>query len=703
MTRSRAARALVALAAVLVVATTASAYAWRALFDSDQFADRASAALQDPTVRDALAERVTDDLVLGAQPDLLAGRPIIASAVAGVVGGEAFASLFRRGVRDVHRAVFRADEDTVTLTVVDLGIVLAAALRRLDPELAAAVEADERVEVLDRDIGAVTGDLARLADRVRWLTFVLLALTLLAVAGALALGEDRRRTATQLGFALVAAGVFVVAAEVVARAVALGGVDEPDRAAAGAVWDAFLGDLRSAGWLIAVTGAVLAAAATSLIRPIEIEEPLRRAWRIVGTEPRSPGLRALRGAALVAAGALLIWQPLAALRIAAMLVGVYVLYKGLEALLRLMSGPAERPTFARPRLRRLAVPVAAALLIGLAVAAFVARGGVEESAAAVVRCNGHAELCDRRLDEVVLPATHNSMSVPEPGWFAALQERPIGGQLEDGIRGLLFDSHYADKLPNGRIRTYFGSAEALTRAIAQDGVSDESVAAAKRLRGRLGFRGEGERGMYLCHTFCELGATPLASVLEDMHEFLVSNPAEVVVVVNQDFVTPADFVAAMEESGLADYAFEPPRGTAWPTLRELIERDQRLVVLAENRAGAAPWYQLAYERITQETPFTFPSPAALVTAAELPASCRPNRGTSGAPLFLVNHWVNTDPLPRPSNAAVVNAYDALLRRARSCERLRGRRANLLAIDFYREGDVFGVVDALNGITVDGSS
>jgi hypothetical protein len=50
--------------------------------------------------------------------------------------------------------------------------------------------------------------------------------------------------------------------------------------------------------------------------------------------------------------------------------------------------------------------------------------------------------------------------------------------------------------------------------------------------------------MYLCHTFCELGATPLASVLEDIHEFLVTHPADVLVIVNQDYVTPQDLVVA---------------------------------------------------------------------------------------------------------------------------------------------------------------
>jgi hypothetical protein len=77
-----------------------------------------------------------------------------------------------------------------------------------------------------------------------------------------------------------------------------------------------------------------------------------------------------------------------------------------------------------------------------------------------------------------------------------------------------------------------------------------------------------------------------------------------------------------------------------------------------------------------------------------------NRGPRDAPLFLVNHWINTDPLPQPGNAAVVNAYEPLLRRARACQRLRGRRVNLLAVDFYERGDLFEVVDALNGV-VDG--
>ena len=63
----------------------------------------------------------------------------------------------------------------------------------------------------------------------------------------------------------------------------------------------------------------------------------------------------------------------------------------------------------------------------------------------------------------------------------------------------------------------------------------------------------------------------------------------------------------------------------------------------------------------------------------------------------MNNWIDTTPSPKPSNAAIVNAYDALLARARQCQKERGRRPNLIAVDFYRTGDLFRVARTLNGV------
>ena len=45
----------------------------------------------------------------------------------------------------------------------------------------------------------------------------------------------------------------------------------------------------------------------------------------------------------------------------------------------------------------------------------------------------------------------------------------------------------------------------------------------------------------------------------------------------------------------------------------------------------------------------------------------------------------------------MNAYDTLLARVRECRKIRHHLPNLVAVNFYREGDVFGVVDTLNGL------
>jgi hypothetical protein len=699
-------RALIVLALVCLVVALVAGYVRRAAVDSDQFANRATVALRDDSVRSLVAEKLTDDVVIERQRDLIAARPVIESVASTIIGTRAFTSLFREAVRDVHRTVFGREKETVTLTVSDVGTVLAAALEKLRPSIAKKVEADENAELVHRDLGSVGSRLAQIADDIRILAALMAVATLLLAAGAIALSSDRRRTVVELGIGVAGAGVLLIVAWGVLRSLAIDQVEGPDgRAAAGAVWDAFLGDLRTEAWILAGSGAVLAAAAASLIKPVDIREPLARAAGWLVTEPRSPALRVVRGIGFVAAGVLVIVWRDAVLRLAITLVGVYLIYEGVSTILRLVyRAPAPHRRAARPaakvrsdRARRVAASSVAVALIAAAIVVFVGAGGTTTAAPTTGACEGDAALCDRPLDQVVLPATHNSMSVPLPGWYSAEQERPIRDQLEDGIRGLLIDTHYADRLPNGKVRTYFGSREELRRRAKQDGVSPDAVDAALRIRERAGYQGKGERGMYLCHTLCELGATPLASVLDDIDDFLATHPDAVLVIINQDYVTPADFVAAAKKAGLDQLAYSGPTRAPLPTLREMIDDGQRVVFLAENHAGAAPWYRLAYEQMLQETPYAFSKVSQLTDPDKLPASCEANRGPKTAPLFLLNHWITTDPLPLPSNAAKVNAYKPLLRRARECGRLRGQLTNLLAVNFYKEGDLFRVVDRLNGV------
>ena len=109
------------LASIAIGLALVTAYARQAAVDSDQFANRATEALRDDSVRSLAAQKITDEVVLKNEEDLIAARPIIESVASEIVGGRAFTGLFRKAVRDVHRALFKRDRNTVTLTVTDVG------------------------------------------------------------------------------------------------------------------------------------------------------------------------------------------------------------------------------------------------------------------------------------------------------------------------------------------------------------------------------------------------------------------------------------------------------------------------------------------------------------------------------------------------------------------------------------------------------
>jgi hypothetical protein len=323
-------------------------------------------------------------------------------------------------------------------------------------------------------------------------------------------------------------------------------------------------------------------------------------------------------------------------------------------------------------------------------------GGTSPHGAAAGACNGHRELCDLSLPEVTLAATHNSMSAPLPGWRSVQQDAPIDQQLRDGIRGLLIDTHYG-WASGSRVRTDFTSRRERRASERNDGVSPGAARAAEQIRARLRPGPMEDRQIYLCHGFCELGATPLAPILRELREFLTSHPREVLVVINEDYVDSPAFVSAAREAGLERFAFTPPADGRWPTLGNMIDSGRRLVLLAENEAGSAPWYRSAFERAVQDTPYSFRAASRLIRRTRLEESCRLNRGAASAPLFMMNHWVTTDPKPLPVNASLINGYGLLLRRGRRCGALRRHVPNLLAVDFYRRGAVFRVANTLNSV------
>jgi hypothetical protein len=419
-----------------------------------------------------------------------------------------------------------------------------------------------------------------------------------------------------------------------------------------------------------------------------------RAAEIVAGGTLSRPLRMARGIGLAAIGAMVLLEVHPVLAIVTVALGVLLALLGLAEVIA-VGAPSGRPAGSRSprprrRPRRRTVIAAGAVLLGGGVIALATLADTGAPAplkkTEITACNGLAELCDRRLDQVVLAGTHNSMSAADrPGWLFANQARPIPRQLNDGVRLMLLDPHYGIVDREGRVRTDL-EAEGTTRNRVASRLGGDAVRAAERLAGRLDLvPATGKRRLYLCHTLCELGAERMSSTLREIRGWLERHRAEILVIVLESSVEPAEVEQEFADAQLEPYLATLPRDRALPTLRQMVVSGRRLVVLDENDGGDASWYQPG---------FLFAQDTSISAFTSSPSACDPNRGTPESPLLIMNHWVDRFP-PPPTAAQAVNRRSVLSRRIRACRERLGRVPNAIAVDFYDRGDVIAVVRELN--------
>ncbi|MCF2527639.1 hypothetical protein [Yinghuangia soli] len=288
------------------------------------------------------------------------------------------------------------------------------------------------------------------------------------------------------------------------------------------------------------------------------------------------------------------------------------------------------------------------------------------------RCNGMPQLCDRRYDEVAYLATHNSMSSTADRFISPLQDPDLITQLDLGARALLVDT-YMWETPEEIAPRLAGSDLSPEEQVIMAGVIDRYAPA--------------RPGLWLCHSLCRGGALPLVGTLRSIGDWLDANPNEVVTLIVQDAVSGEQTVDALQEAGMDRFLATPPADAdaAWPTLRQMIAANQRLVVFAERGDGPDPRYRNFY-RYGMETPYMYRSPEEM--------DCVPNRGGTGKRLFLMNNFVTAQGGSR-IDAGKANTREFLLDRARRCEQVRDAQVTYIAVDFATIGDARGAVDALN--------
>jgi len=667
----------------------------RGALDPVAFGDRLAASLSDPRVSAYAADRITS-AVLEESPDLIAVRPLLVTAAEGLARSDAMRDVVRSAARSAHRAVFAEGTRQLVLSVPDVGVLLQSAFATSMPDLAERIPGGLLVLEKRIDVGRgaqLVVDLFDLREYVGALVGWLLVLGALLVSLAIGVAEDRRLVVLAVGLGLLCGGVAVLGiVPVGALVVGLASDDPLLGPALVGLWETAGAGLWDWGVALVGVGVLCAAASTSLLESFLPLGLLEHAWKRVATPPASRCGRAAWAASTLVLGLAIFLAPRTALDFFAMVFGIVVLLVGARELFRILLETVDtvpalqgRGALTRPLVR---TALLTALTLGLGAAWISLRNPLAVTPlSSVTSCNGARALCDRRVDEVVFPGAHNAMSNSEiRDWMFPHHERSIRRQLEGGVRALLIDVH-AGFAGASRIKTDV-EGQRPTQEILVGALGEEGLQAAMRIRERLVGADEGQRGLYLCHGFCELGAYELAPTLAEVRSFLLAHPSEVLVIVVEDYVSLEELAGAFEQSGLADRVYRGPGGPHWPSLRQLVASGRNVIVFLESGRSGVRWLRPAFEEI-QETPYTFHAPDEF--------SCRPNRGGREGSLFQINHWIETTPAPQPSNADLVNAVDVLLPRAEACGEERGRLPNVLAVDFAGRGDLLRVVDTLNGV------
>ncbi|MGH2571624.1 MAG: hypothetical protein ACRDGR_10380, partial [bacterium] len=537
-------RLLVSCATVCFILGALSAVLGRNLFRAESFGDRAAASLDDPRVAAFVADRITS-VVVHQSPDLIAARPILLATADGLVSSPPFRAIVRRAARRAHQAVFSEESRRVALAMPDVEILLREALGQASPQMAAKIPERLHAVVASMDIGtkiAVLVQAWQVGWGLRWsaaAVIFVIAPTLLVLG--LWVAHDRKRALYRAGLALLVAGLVTALFLPAGRITAALLIEDPlVQGAVQGLWRTFMIGLAAWGLFFGGLGVLFTAAGSSFFETAALERAGREVSRVVFVPPMKRSRRLAWGSAWLAVGIFAVLYPGELVAGAVVIAGALAALAGVREIFRLVleAAPVRPPLAGAPErswtLRGVLATVVLLALVGVWIVFL--RPDAKPVAASVGACNGWPELCDKRVDEVVFAGAHNAMSAAQVAdWMFPNHEMAIPQQLRDGIRALLVDVHYGFA-GGARIKSDL-EGERPPRELLEEAIGVEGVEAALRIREQLVGADEGHRKLYLCHGFCELGGYEFIPVLEQIREFLVQNPEEVLIMVFENYVT----------------------------------------------------------------------------------------------------------------------------------------------------------------------
>ncbi|TQD84836.1 hypothetical protein C1H46_029614 [Malus baccata] len=206
--------------------------------------------------------------------------------------------------------------------------------------------------------------------------------------------------------------------------------------------------------------------------------------------------------------------------------------------------------------------------------------------------------------------------------------------------------------------------------------------------------------IWLCHSsggkcYNFTAFQPAINTLREIKAFLEANPSEIVTIFIEDYVeSPSGLTKVFEGAGLKNFWFPiarmPKNGEDWPTVDDMVQNNQRLVVFTSKRAKEAS-EGIAYE-------WNYVVENQYGSGGIIPGSC-PNRAesspmnTKSRSLVLVNFFRD---LPNASASCMDNSAPLLSAASKTCYEAAGKRwPNFIAVDYYEKSDGGGASEAVD--------
>jgi hypothetical protein len=258
------------------------------------------------------------------------------------------------------------------------------------------------------------------------------------------------------------------------------------------------------------------------------------------------------------------------------------------------------------------------------------------------QCNGQSEVCSKPYNEVAFLTTHNAYNTGSEGFSLPNHNYGVAQQLQDGVRAFMLD-----------VYSLFGTTVQY-------------------------------------HGTFTLGSQDLNDDLVEIRQFLDNNPNEVVTLILECYVSAATMEHELNVSGLSSYLFTKVAGQPWPTIQEMIDNNERLVVFTdEDDAGAGQdWYHYAWDYMV-ETHYSVNDVQDFTDQY--------NRGDASNDLFIFNHFVTSATLGTgsESDSQIANEYTFLMDRILNHYAGYQKFPNFITLDFYEHGGGLQVVQDLN--------